>query len=102
MSSTLIRRSALAAALLLPLSIQGVAFAQQPAGLRAQTPATAGSTEVAQEGFQAVVTPVEEDKDSSTLKLSAGGFLSQGNSRTLAFTSAADYLLRRSSSQFTQ
>jgi putative salt-induced outer membrane protein len=57
---------------------------------------------VAKEGFQAVGAPVaEESKDTSSLKLSAGGFLSQGNSRTLAFTGSADYLLRRSDSQFT-
>ena len=37
----------------------------------------------------------------STLKLTLGGFLSQGNSRAVAFTTAADYALRRGTSQFT-
>jgi putative salt-induced outer membrane protein len=101
MSSNITKCGAFVSALLLPLAAEAVALAQQPAGLRAQAPATAGSTEVAKEGFQAVAAPPpEEDKDTSALKLSAGGFLSQGNSRTLAFTSSADYLLRRSASQF--
>ena len=101
MSSTTKMGGAVVAALLLPLAFENAALAQQPAGLRTQAQASGGSTEVAKEGFQAVGTPVAEaDKDSSALKLSAGGFLSQGNSRTLAFTSSADYLLRRSVSQF--
>lgn len=101
MSSKMTKCGVLASALLLPLVVEAAAFAQVPAGLRTQTPATGGSTEVAKEGFQAVATPVPEtDKDTSALKLSAGGFLSQGNSRSLAFTSSADYLLRRSASQF--
>jgi putative salt-induced outer membrane protein len=101
MSSNIMKRGVLVSALLSTLGVDAVALAQQPAGLRVQAPATAGSTEVAKEGFQTVAQPVaEENKDASTLKVSAGGFLSQGNSRTLAFTAAADYLLRRSDSQF--
>jgi len=101
MSSNIMKCGAVASALLLPLAVEAVALAQDPAGLRAQAPATGGSTEVAKEGFQAVGAPPAEDaNDTSALKLSAGGFLSQGNSRTLAFTSSADYLLRRSASQF--
>lgn len=101
MSSNRTKCGAVVSVLLLPLAVEAAAFAQDPAGLRAQAQATAGSTEVAKEGFQGVAQKAEENKDASTLKLSAGGFLSQGNSRTLAFTSAADYLLRRSDSQFT-
>lgn len=88
--------------LLAPLGLCAVAQAQ-PAGLVNQAPASAGSTEVAKEGFQAVAVavPVEESKDASTFKVTLGGFVSQGNSRTIAFTSAADYFLRRSASQFT-
>lgn len=101
MYSNIKKYCAMAGALALPFAAAPVALAQQPAGLRNQAPATGGTTEVAQEGFQAVATPIpEEDKDSSMLKISAGGFLSQGNSRTIAFTSAADYVLRRSASQF--
>lgn len=99
--SSNIKKCALVVSALSTLGVEGVALAQQPAGLRVQAPATGGSTEVAKEGFQNVAErPVEESKDTSALKLSAGGFLSQGNSRTLAFTSAVDYLLRRSESQF--
>jgi putative salt-induced outer membrane protein len=102
MSSNRTKYGACLSALVLPLAVEAVALAQQPpAGLRAQAPATGGVTEVAKEGFQAVAAPPAEDaNDTSALKLSAGGFLSQGNSRTLAFTSSADYLLRRSASQF--
>jgi putative salt-induced outer membrane protein len=103
MSSNIRKCGAVVSALCLPIAVETAALAQQPlpAGLRAQTPATAGSTEVAKEGFQSIGQKLaEEDKDTSTLKLSAGGFLSQGNSRTLAFTASADYLLRRSQSQF--
>jgi putative salt-induced outer membrane protein len=101
MSLNITKFGAVGSALLLPLALEAVALAQQPAGLRAQAQASAGSTEVAKEGFQAVGAPAaDDDKDTSALKLSAGGFVSQGNSRTLAFTSAADYLLRRSASQF--
>ena len=44
--------------------------------------------------------PAADSKDSSTLKLTAGGLLSAGNSRNLALTGAADYFLRRGQSQF--
>ncbi|HEU4577376.1 MAG TPA: DUF481 domain-containing protein [Polyangiaceae bacterium] len=72
-----------------------------PAGLSSQAPATAGSTQAAKEGFQAVAPkPAPDSKDSSTLKLNAGGLLSAGNSRNLALTAAVDYFLRRGSSQF--
>lgn len=71
-----------------------------PAGLSSQAPATTGSSTVAQEGFQTVVAPPAENKDSSTFKLTAGGFLSTGNSKSLALTGVADYFLRRGASQF--
>jgi putative salt-induced outer membrane protein len=78
----------------------GLAHAQAPAGLATQAPASAGATEVAKEGFQAPVAKDADSKDGQTLKLNAGGFLSAGNSRSLAATAAADYFLRRGSSQF--
>lgn len=71
-----------------------------PAGLSSQAPASSGSSAVAKEGFQAVALPAADSKDSTTFKLTAGGFLSAGNSRTLALTGVADYFLRRSASQF--
>src|SRR5687767_7681347 len=73
----------------------------QPKGLSSQAPASAGATDVAKEGFQPVAAaPAEDSKDSTTFKLTAGGFLSTGNSRTIALTGVADYFLRRGSSQF--
>ena len=84
------------------LSLAASAFAQAPppAGLRAQTPATSGTTEVTTTGFQAVKPAPDADKDASTLKLTLGGFLSQGNSRALALTGSVDYFLRRGPNQF--
>lgn len=93
------KHSAVAVLGLVPVGLCSVAQAQ-PAGLVNQAPASAGSTEVAKEGFQAVAVPPEESKDASTFKVTLGGFVSQGNSRTIAFTGAADYFLRRGSSQF--
>jgi putative salt-induced outer membrane protein len=85
------------AVVLLPLAGARTAHAQAPAGLMARSPASSGSTEVAKEGFQAVTLRVapEEAKDTTTLKLMFGGFVSQGNSRTVAATGAADYFVRR-------
>ena len=94
--------AALPAAVLSIVGLSLPARAQSPTGLLAQAPASQGKTDVAKEGFQAVgQPPAEEDKDMSSLKLTLGGFLSQGNSQALAFTTAADYALRRGASQFT-
>jgi putative salt-induced outer membrane protein len=90
-------------ALLLPGTITVSALGQSPTGLSSQAPATGGSTEVAKEGFQTAAERAALEaasKDASTLKLTGGGFLSQGNSRTIALTGAADYFLRRSDSAF--
>jgi putative salt-induced outer membrane protein YdiY len=69
----------------------------------AQTPATTGTTEVATSGFQPVVKPPapEDAQDGTQLKLTAGGLLTQGNSRTIAATASGDFRLRRNVSQFT-
>lgn len=74
----------------------------RPKGLLQQAPASGGRTEVAQEGFQTAAQRLaaEESKDAATLKLTAGGFVSQGNSRSIAATAAADYFIRRSASAF--
>lgn len=91
-------------ALLLPGTITASALGQAPSGLSSQAPATGGSTEVAKEGFQTAAQRAaleEASKDASTLKLTGGGFLSQGNSRTIALTGAVDYFLRRSDSALT-
>lgn len=86
------------------LALAEPALAQSPIGLLSQAPASQGKTDVATEGFQTVAQrPPEEveDKDMSSLKLTLGGFLSQGNARTIAITGAADYALRRGASQLT-
>lgn len=75
--------------------------AAQPAGLFAMAPASSGSTEVEATGFQTVAKPEPESKDGTLLKLTAGGLLTQGNSRTIAATVAGDFRLRRSDSQLT-
>jgi putative salt-induced outer membrane protein YdiY len=78
--------------------VASVASAQAPAALPA--PATAGATDVAKEGFQGTVAaPGPDSKDGTNLKLSAGAFIAQGNSRTISATTAADYLMRRGVSQ---
>jgi putative salt-induced outer membrane protein len=88
--------------LLVGVAASAPALAQQPSGLSSRAPASGGSTDVAKGGFQAFTPPPsgDESKDASTLKLTVGGFLSQGNSRSLALTGVADYFLRRSASQF--
>src|SRR6185295_7524907 len=81
-------------------SFTGLAAAQ-PAGLSTQAPASAGATNVSKEGFQApAAAPDDTSKDSTTFKLTAGGFLSAGNSRTIAATTAADFFMRRGTSAF--
>lgn len=82
------------------LGLAESARAQDPAGLANQAPATTGKTEVAQEGFQAVAAAPEENNDATTLKLTAGGFLSRGNTRTVSVTAAGDFFVRRAASQF--
>lgn len=64
-----------------------------------QDAASTGSTEVAAAGFAAPPPEAEESKDATELKISAGGVLSAGNSRSLAFTSAGDFRLRRGDDQ---
>lgn len=66
-------------------------------------PATTGSTEVATSGFQPVVKPppAEDANDGTQLKVTAGGLLTQGNSRTIAATASSDFRLRRNVSQLT-
>ena len=62
-----------------------------------QAPATTGTTEVATSGFQPVVKPppAEDANDGTQLKFTAGGLLTQGNSRTIAATASSDFRLRR-------
>jgi len=98
------KSTARGAVFLSALSLSTSALGQSPTGLSSQPPASAGKTEVAKEGFQTAAERVaaeEASKDASTFKATLGGFLSQGNSRAVAFTTALDYSLRRSASQLT-
>lgn len=78
------------------------AFAQNPEGLMKQAPASKGSTDVSHEGFEKTAErPKEEITDVTELKLSAGGLLATGNSRSMAFTGAGNFRLRRAENQLT-
>ena len=81
----------------------GVAHAQEPAaGIMKHDAATAGATDVAAEGFQAVQVPKEEEsKDATELKLTAGGLLSTGNSRSMSGTASGRFRARRDDNQLT-
>lgn len=57
--------------------------------------ATGGAETVASAGFEAPVAKPEEAKDSTELKLSAGGLFSGGNSKSIAATASSKLHLRR-------
>jgi len=76
-----------------------VAHAQVADGLAEQAPATEGSTDVAQEGFQTVAEPDPEEKNATELKVSAGGLFASGNSRLVAMTGAGRFRARRRDNQ---
>ncbi len=73
---------------------------EEPAGLASQAPATSGSTDVAEEGFQTTAEVPEDSKDATEMFVSAGGLLATGNSRSLSLTGAANFRLRRDVHQF--
>jgi len=75
--------------------VASAAGAQTPEGIASADPATSGSTDVAQEGFQTVAAPPEESNDATTLGVSAGGLWATGNSRSLSLTGASAFRLRR-------
>ncbi|MCC6217811.1 MAG: DUF481 domain-containing protein [Polyangiaceae bacterium] len=77
------------------------ALAEEPAaGLVTGSSATSGSTDVATSGFEAAAKEPEiEDKNATELKLSAGGLLARGNSRSLSLTGAGKLRLRREDNQ---
>ena len=70
-----------------------------PDGLLEAKPATEGKTDVANAGFEKVERPKDDDKDTTELKLSAGGLFSTGNSRALSVTGAGTFRLRRDMNQ---
>jgi putative salt-induced outer membrane protein len=77
----------------------GHAAAQTPKGLMEHKSATSGSTEVAKEGFEKVERPADA-KEATVLKLSAGGVLASGNSRSMALTGAGQLRLRRLANEY--
>lgn len=84
------------------LGIGAPAQAQEdlPEGLVKQDAASSGKEDVATSGFVAPTErPTEETKDATELKLSAGGMLSGGNSRSLGTTASGKFRLRRTDNQ---
>ena len=66
-----------------------------PTGLMKAKAATGGQENVASAGFEAPVAKPEAAKDSTELKLSAGGLFSGGNSKSIAATGSSKLHLRR-------
>jgi putative salt-induced outer membrane protein YdiY len=83
----------------LGLAFASHAAAQTPKGLMEQKAATSGSTDVAKGGFEKVVKPADQ-KESTELKLSAGGLLASGNSRSMAATGSGMLRLRRQLNEY--
>lgn len=77
----------------------GHAAAQTPKGLMEQKSATTGSTDVAKGGFEKVTKPADA-KEASELKVSAGGLLATGNSRSMALTGTGQLRLRRMANEY--
>lgn len=77
------------------------AAAQDITGLGKEKNVSSGSTDVATEGFQAAAksSSDKETKDSTNLKLMAGGILTSGNTRIRQLSVASDFQMRRSASQ---
>jgi putative salt-induced outer membrane protein len=77
------------------------AWAQdEPGGLLSQSSASSGTTDLAQEGFQAAAKTDAAGTDATNLAVSAGGNAASGNSKALFVTAASDFRLRRSIHQF--
>ena len=72
-----------------------------PEGLMDNKAATEGKTDVVKDGFEAPTKRDEEAKDTTELKISAGGLFTTGNSRALSLTGASKFKLRREANQLT-
>lgn len=72
-----------------------------PRGLLRGRTATPGREDVATYGFEAPGQPAREDKDTTELRLSAGGLMSGGNASSLALTSSTRFRIRRQENQLT-
>lgn len=75
-----------------------LASAQAPQGISKLDPASAGSTEVAEGGFQKVPEAIE-NVNATEFQVMAGALISHGNSRSLAGTAASKFRLRREENQ---
>lgn len=85
-------------ALALTSAVQA-AHAEEPGGLMVRKTVSTGSTDFASTGFEAYVRPEQATKDTIELALSAGAFLSAGNTRSIAATFAEQFRLRRGAHQ---
>lgn len=85
----------------LPASAQDTPPEPLPEGLMKTEAASEGKTDVAVTGFEAATDRTEESKDTTQLKLSAGGLFSSGNTRAVSVTAAARFKLRRDANQLT-
>lgn len=83
---------------MLALTLTSQAAAQT--SLLADKKASEGKTDVATDGFQKAEAEAEDAQDETLIKVSAGGFLSTGNARSLAFTSAGQVKVRRGENQY--
>jgi putative salt-induced outer membrane protein len=80
-------------------AITSPAGAQTPEGLMKQDAATSGKTDVAKGGFETTAKPAEA-RETTALKLSAGGMMATGNSRNLSLTGVGQLRLRRAENQY--
>lgn len=69
-----------------------------PEGLRKQSNATSGKTDVATAGFQGTTAKADEN-DAALVEVSGGGLVASGNSRQVALTTSAKARFRRSAHQ---
>jgi putative salt-induced outer membrane protein len=70
-----------------------------PGGVREAKPASEGKTDVSKSGFEGAARPADEDKDTDTGELSAGGLMAAGNARQVALTASGKLRIRRARSQ---
>lgn len=73
----------------------------QPGETIKAAPATSGSTDIAKGGYvTSTAQPSDEDpKEATTFNIAGGGLFSAGNSKTVAFTSSANFRMRRDEHQ---
>jgi putative salt-induced outer membrane protein len=97
-----VNRSCIAVASSLALLVAAPAVAEDlPKGLMQTKSATSGTETVASSGFEAPVAkaPADDDKDTTELKINAGGLIAGGNARSLAATASSRLRVRRGKNQ---